>query len=136
MYQRRIAPASTAVRWSVYHLLVQLLGAVGPSALFARYEDVVAAPAEQIRRIVGHLGEEIDERDLSFLRDGEAELATTHTVAGSLMRLKQGPLALRLDDEWETALAARHRRVVTLLSWPLLRLYGYSAAGRPSARSG
>jgi hypothetical protein len=125
VYQRRIRPASTALRWSVYHLLVHLLGRVGPPTLFARYEDFVAAPEATIRRVVQHAGEAIGDRDLEFLRPGEAMLSTTHTVAGSLLRLRQGPLPVRVDDEWEHALPRVDRRVVTALSWPFLRMYGY-----------
>jgi hypothetical protein len=137
LYQRRFHPAMTAVRWVIYHLLIHLLAHKnGAREMRVLYEDVVTSPEEQVRRIMRDIGEAVDETQLSFLRPGEVILETNHTVAGSLMRLKRGPLPIRVDDEWRTALRSGHRRVVTLLTWPLLRGYGYRrAAGARSARS-
>jgi hypothetical protein len=36
-----------------------------------------------------------------------------------------GVIALRLDEEWREKLPPKNRRVVTAISWPLLRRYGY-----------
>jgi len=137
MYQRRFHPAMTAARWVIYHLLIHLLGRkTGPLETRVLYEDVVESPEDEICRIMRDIGEAVDEAQLSFLRPGEVVLETNHTVAGSLMRLKKGPLPIRVDDEWRSALRSRHRRLVTLLTWPLLRAYGYrGATGAHSARS-
>jgi hypothetical protein len=42
--------------------------------------------------------------------------------------MQSGPLRLRLDDAWRAGMPARDRRLVTLLTFPLLARYGY--AGR------
>jgi Sulfotransferase domain len=128
VYQRRFHPAVTAVRWMAYHWLVHLLNAIEPRELLVRYESVVQDPREEILRIVRHIGER-NEHDLDFIGDGEVVLQEDHTVAGSLMRLAQGPLPVRLDDEWATNMNATHRRAVTVLTWPLLRRYGYTTSG-------
>jgi hypothetical protein len=133
IYQRRFHPAETAVRWMVFHSLIHLMSAVEPRELLVRYESIVRQPREEISRILRHIGEPT-EHDLDFIGEGEVVLQEDHTVAGSLMRLTQGPLPVRLDDEWTTKLSAMHRRAVTVLTWPLLRRYGYTAAG-PSART-
>jgi hypothetical protein len=133
VYQRRFHPAETAVRWMVFHSLIHLMSAVEPRELLVRYESVVRQPREEILRILSHIGEPT-EHDLDFIGDGEVVLREDHTVAGSLMRLKQGPLPVRLDDEWTTRLSPTYRRAVTVLTWPLLRRYGYTAAGS-SART-
>lgn len=125
MHQRRFHPGVTAVRWSVYHLLVHLLGRAGSPELRVNYERVVDSPGEEIRRIMAHVEEPVDDAALDFVRSSEVDLATNHTVAGSLMRLKQGTLKVRLDDEWTRSLPARDRRLVTALTWPFLRRYGY-----------
>jgi hypothetical protein len=131
IYQRRFPPAVTAVRWMMFHSLIHLLSAVEPRELLVRYESVVREPREEILRILRHIDEPIRD-DLDFIGDGEVVLQEDHTVAGSLMRLTQGRLPVRLDDEWTTKLSLPHRRAVTVLTWPLLRRYRYMAAG-PSA---
>jgi hypothetical protein len=126
VYMRRFHPGVTAVRWSVYHLLVHALARLGVPSLRVRYEDVVRRPAEQFRRAAGFLELEIDgEVDLGAFREGAFELDVNHTVAGNRVRLHRGSVPVRLDDEWTRAMPVRQRRLVTLLSWPLLRAYGY-----------
>jgi hypothetical protein len=125
VYQRRFHPAATALRWSAYHLLVHALGRTGPDPMLARYEEVVAAPAEELLRIMHHAGEPMVPDMLGFVAPGEVTLGVNHTLAGSLVRLRRGSLPVRIDDEWRAALPVRHRRTTTLLSWPLLLAYGY-----------
>jgi Sulfotransferase domain len=129
MYQRRFPPAITALRWMVYHLLVHLLGRSGPVELRVRYEGVAASPRKEIQRILNHVAEPVGDRELTFLGEGTATLGVNHTVAGSLLRLRHGALEVRLDDEWTRALSRANRTVVTLLSWPFLRAYGYFGDG-------
>jgi sulfotransferase family protein len=126
MYQRRFHPGVTALRWSLYHLLVDMLARRAGPAAYLRYERMVASPQAELERLMNHLDEPLDRADLAFIRPGEVDLATNHTVAGSLMRLKQGTLPVRVDDEWTRALPARHRRLVTALTWLFLRRYGYT----------
>ncbi len=54
------------------------------------------------------------------------ELDSTHIVSGNPMRFAHGRLTLNLDDEWEKAMNRRERHLVTLITWPLLLLYGYA----------
>jgi hypothetical protein len=125
-YQRRFHPGATAVRWVLYHLLFHALDAMRrrPS-LFARYERVVYAPESEILRIATHIAGPEPAREVSFLSSDAVRLKENHTVAGSLVRLRQGTVPLCLDDEWRTAMRAADRRIATVLSWPLLRKYGY-----------
>lgn len=48
-----------------------------------------------------------------------------HTVAGNPIRFSADALELRPDLEWHDALPRREKRLVTALTWPLLRKYGY-----------
>jgi hypothetical protein len=41
------------------------------------------------------------------------------------MRLRTGALPVRVDDEWVAEFPAHHRRLVTVVTWPFLRAYGY-----------
>jgi hypothetical protein len=44
---------------------------------------------------------------------------------GNPMRMDNGPVKLRLDDQWRSSMGPRHRRLVTVMTKPLLRRYGY-----------
>jgi Sulfotransferase family len=145
VYQRRFRPPATAVRWMGYHALVHLLAAVGPDGITVRYEDVVRSPSDVIKRVVSHAGESVDDEQLTFLHDGSVELDVNHTIAGSQVRLRQGRVPVRLDDEWKSGLPASGRRAVTALTWPFLHRYGYAGratrtleagtTGRPGSRA-
>jgi hypothetical protein len=41
------------------------------------------------------------------------------------MRFSSGPLVIRRDDAWRTEMDAGDRRLVTTITGPLLRRYGY-----------
>jgi hypothetical protein len=129
VYQRRFRPATTALRWDAYHALVHLLGRLNGGSTFARYEDLVRSPRDEVRRIAEYAGEHVDDGELGFLAGDLADLKPNHTFAGSLMRLNAGQLRVREDDEWKRSLPEADCRVVTALSWPLLRAYGYVAPG-------
>jgi hypothetical protein len=131
-YIRTYHPASTAVRWTLDHLLVHVLSALGSEATRVRYEDLVTSPRTEIARIVEDLGEDVRGGDLAFLTAPHIVLGQDHTVAGNRMRLQHGRFTLQLDDEWKTALGERDRALTTVLSWPLLRAYGYTR--RPALR--
>jgi hypothetical protein len=48
-----------------------------------------------------------------------------HTAVGNDSRLDQGTITLREDDAWRTKLPAQDRKLVTLMSWPLLKRWRY-----------
>jgi hypothetical protein len=139
VYQRRFRPWATAVRWDGYHLLAQLLSRLEGRELRVRYESFVQAPRAVLSRVLEYVDERGEDVDLSFIGENEVALSTNHTVAGSLMRLRQGALPVRLDAEWEEAFDPMSRRIVTLLTWPLLRRYGYGGpedVGQPAPSVG
>src|SRR5205814_3103597 len=89
------------------------------------YEDLVEDPRRELERICGFMGMELNAGDLGAIHDGEARLSFGHLVAGNRMRLESGPVRIRLDEQWRSSLEPRYQRLVTLLTWPLLRRYGY-----------
>jgi hypothetical protein len=127
-YLRTYRPLDTALRWSSDHLLMHLLHRLASPELRVRYEDLVASPRREVERIMAHIDEPVAPGDLDFIAPDAVHVGTDHTVAGNRMRFQRGPLPLALDDEWRTALDRRDRRVVTLMTWPLLRAYGYIGA--------
>lgn len=123
-------PVNTSLRWLSYNLLTHMLGSLGVRRLFVRYESFIKAPRTYLRRIAEFADIDLDPEDLGFLEDESAELTPQHTVAGNPMRFSRGRVSLRVDDEWRTSLDARDRRRVGLLTWPLLRRYGYGPTRR------
>ncbi|MGV9774687.1 sulfotransferase [Streptosporangium sp. NPDC003464] len=118
----RWSPARTSLHWLAQNLSLELLGRRGVSVTRVRYEDLLGAPVDTLRRVVARIG--LRPR-LDFLADGEAELSVAHTASGNPMRFTVGRIGLTPDDGWRTAASARHQRLVTALTWPLMNKYGY-----------
>jgi sulfotransferase family protein len=119
------APRRTAVRWMAYHLLFHGLSALDHRQLLVRYEDVVRTPKTELARIAAYLGEELDEGALGFVKQQAVLLRGDHTAVGNDMRFATGEVSLKVDDQWRRALPAGDRRIVTALTWPFLKRYGY-----------
>jgi len=124
-YRVRRSPVKTGVRYLWINLAYHMLGRSGVPMIRVEYETFVLSPREEIMRIAGFAGARPNEDDLGFIHGDDLELPTDHLVAGNRMRLQAGRLILRVDDEWRTRLSDRHRRTVSLLTWPLLSRYGY-----------
>ena len=126
VWKLRYPPVIITSRWVVYHLLFDLLQLLDRQQLLVRYEDFVRAPRETLQRILAYLTKSTDEDSLAFATPGAMRLDVHHTLAGSDMRLTHGLIQIREDDEWRRSLSRRNRRLVTLLSWPLLKRWGYT----------
>ncbi|GAA3094072.1 sulfotransferase [Streptosporangium carneum] len=118
----RWSPARTSLHWVAQNLSLELLARRGVPVTRVRYEDLLHAPADTLRGLLGRIG--LPPR-LDFLADGQARLSRTHTVSGNPMRFTVGTVGLVSDDAWRTAAPARHRRLVTTMTWPLMIKYGY-----------
>lgn len=129
-YRGRRHPVKTAIRWDWVNLVFHLLSRMGVRSALVRYEDVISSPAIQLERIAELAGAAIGSDDLAFIRGPEVELPPEHLVAGNRVRMETGSIRLRVSDEWKTELPASLRRVVSLLTWPLSRRYGYSPQHR------
>jgi len=58
---------------------------------------------------------------------GSVDLGSSHGLSGNPARFRSGALAIRSDDRWVTEMPATDQAVVTALTLPLLRAYGYPA---------
>lgn len=119
------APAWTVGLWIADNLLYDAVAWQLPRATRVRYEDLIADPRAELGRIVVDLELPIAEEGWGFLRSTPAELPVSHAFSGNPMRLKQGPLILRADEDWRTAMSAPRRALISAATWPLLRRYGY-----------
>jgi hypothetical protein len=88
-----------------------------------RYEDFVADPPSAVRSIVRFVREEAP--SLPFLDARTVSLRGNHSVSGNPSRFKTGLVGIKNDDEWEQEMPGLSRRVVTLLTLPLLARYRY-----------
>jgi len=88
-----------------------------------RYEDFVARPVEAINDILRFVNE--TPAQLPFEGDRHVRLEPNHAIGGNPIRFDSGLVEIRPDDAWIHKMKPADRRIVTLLSWPLLRRYGY-----------
>lgn len=116
--------ALTAIRGWVTHNL-KLMGHLSRSRvphLLLRYEDFAEQPAEIAQRVRMFIGE-----DAGAPGGSEVMVGETHIVRANPLRFHRGPLTITPDDEWMMALSPRVKLVVTVLTYPLLRRFGYVA---------
>ncbi|WP_434739786.1 sulfotransferase [Micromonospora sp. SH-82] len=140
-----------ALLWSVWNAVTVRLWAGDPDRyLRIRYEDLTADPAGVLARVTAFAG--VDPQPGPFTgagsdpdADPEAEpdpdaeadpgavtvrMAPTHSVAGNPARHRTGPVPIRADDQWRAGLSRTSYAVVTALTLPWLRRFGY-----PSGRT-
>ena len=128
-YRGRRGAATSAMKWTWFNLSSEALSAVRRVPMIrVRYEEFVRRPAVELRRIAEHMDVELSDADLEFLDGKRADLSSGHLVAGNRMRLASGPITIAEDDGWRRDLSTRSRRVVTGMTWPLLRHYGHLPA--------
>jgi hypothetical protein len=87
-----------------------------------RYEDFVADPRSSFGRILDLLDEDAEP---PLAGEGEVKLGVSHTVSGNPNRFQTGSVALKPDTEWMREMDHRDRGLVTALTYPMLRRYGY-----------
>jgi len=118
--------------WAMWNTVAEILWRpLGPRYLRLRYEELAAAPRREVCRAAGLVGEV--PATLPFTGPSTVRLTPTHSVAGNPSRFAHGDIELRPDTEWIAAMPARDRWLVTAMTWPLLRRYGYPRRGSLSA---
>jgi len=122
---RRDGSLRSALRWRERNREAELVRRHHPSeaSRLIRYEDFVSHPEAVVEDIVNLVGERLTGSIVSEAK--EVTLRGNHTAAGNPSRFMKGNIRLRADDEWVTEQKPRHRHVVTGLTLPILRRYGY-----------
>ncbi|RAY14507.1 sulfotransferase [Actinomadura craniellae] len=123
-FMARWSPAKTAVHWSAQNLGFDYLGRTGVPTMRVRYEDFVRAPADTLRAVAEFAGLGGDVA-LPFVGENTVELSPNHQVAGNPMRFRTGPVELRVDGAWRDGMTGARRGLVTGMTLPMLRRYGY-----------
>jgi hypothetical protein len=121
----RSTVAKAAMWWSLNTQTFQSTRAdYGDHAAVVRYEDLVGDLASTLTRIGDLVGESLNLHEV--LQPDGFQLSVTHALSGNPGRHQlKGKVALRLDDEWRTAMSRRKRGTVTALTAPWLRQFGY-----------
>lgn len=128
-YMTTYPPVRAAGQWNMQNGALQLLARRGSSVLRIRYEDLVAAPQDTLATAAAFGGVRLSRGDLAFLGTADdapcATLHEAHTASGNPMRFATGPVTIRGDERWRSAMPGSHRRTVTAMTLPLLSHYGY-----------
>lgn len=123
----RYSARRTAGRWVTDNLGFSALATLGVPSLRLRYEDVLADPAGRVRQIADFAGAAPCGRArLDFIDGDRAHLsAPMHSIAGNPLRFGGSDIQLRRDDAWRTELPTGDRRMVELITLPVLGHFGY-----------
>jgi hypothetical protein len=89
-------------------------------SVVVKYEEFVSNPASVLRSLDALSPETLKKAEPPFAVDG------WHTVSGNPIRFDRTPIVFRSDDEWQDRIDSRTERIVTALTWPALRRYGYT----------
>ena len=117
----RYSPAKTARLWNGWNLGSEALRR--GSYMRVRYEDFAASPRAFIQSLLAFA--DLGDRAPAWVGERSIDIGIHHMVHGNPSRERRGPIELRPDDEWKTALDRRAATQVTALTLPLQRRYGY-----------
>jgi hypothetical protein len=125
------APTHSAARWLVANCALQVLGQTAVPYARMTYEAFTLAPDAvllQALRRAELLDAKAPEGWLTHPRSGAVTFeppTCTHMIGGNPMRFHHGAIELRADHAWRVQMPASSRRIVTVLTLPLLIAYGY-----------
>jgi len=129
-YMHRYPPWLAAMHWNTQNAAFGALARTTMPVWLLRYEDLLAEPVETTRQLAVFFGLPVS-RITEFLSSTQVLVGRrTHQIAGNPMRFNTGPVALRRDDAWRDKLPAVDRRLVTAMTAPLMRRYGYFGSAR------
>jgi Sulfotransferase family len=112
-------------RWVTVNALIGLLRRRGVPLARVRYEELVAAPHQQLTALAAFSGLPTQGDPAGFVQGSEVHLHPAHMVEGGRVRFASSPLLLSYDAAWESQLPLRRRRVVQLATGVARRRYGY-----------
>ena len=88
-----------------------------------RYEDFVAEPQKALARVLELVGEEAAPRPRVV--EHKVKLGVNHNVWGNPSRFRTGTVEIRPDREWAYRMKPGDKKLIGLLTLPLLVRYGY-----------
>jgi len=122
MHQK--SPMQSAVLWDAWNAAIEALWRQMPARyLRLRYEDFIDDPRRSFEEILKLAGEE--DAELPLVGERDVKLGISHTVSGNPNRFDTGAVELRQDRAWQRQMQPRDKALVTALTVPLLKRYGY-----------
>jgi len=126
-YMPRYNVATGAARYMAYNLEMHAVSSKSPR-IQLKYEDLVIEPEKKLRDALAVIGVP-DTLDLSdFIGPEGVKLGASHTIAGNPMRHESGWVALRPDEAWRQKMPKRQQRLISTLTLPLMKKYGYDTS--------
>lgn len=117
-------PAYSSISWNARNLLSEYVGRRHRDRyLRVRYEDFVVSPRETLESIVRLAGG--GQRKLPVEAERTLMIEPNHTIWGNKSRFHTGRTPLRRDTAWRDQMSRSEFLLVTSLTAPLLRRYGY-----------
>ena len=123
-YMNRYSPFRSAMEWDVMNGLFHAIPFRDAQYMRIRYEDLVRQPQSTLQAVVNNFYD--FPLSVPSTINHSFEPKPNWMVSGNPDRFKQGPIDIRPDEEWQEKMSTRQRRLVTLLTRPLLNRYGYS----------
>ena len=114
-------PLRSALEWNITQWAASRLTGRVTSSLTLRYEDFVTDPKAGMRQVLTLVGASAE----PSLHENRVHLTPGHAVSGNPMRFESGVVTISEDDQWQEALPASTRRLITTVTWPALSTYGY-----------
>lgn len=121
----RSSPRKVSRRWVTVNAMIAGLCRLGVPVTRVRYEDLVRHPDRELRRVMGLTSRPATRGTFDHLATEGITVPRTHVVAGGRIRLVDGTLPLRLDEQWRRDMPVRSRRLVEVLTAPVRWMYGY-----------
>lgn len=126
----RYGPVRSSLTWVLFNAMVEMLRMLRIPLLIVRYEDLATDPRATLRHVLEFAGLSAADDALTHVHEHSADLRPSHTVAGNPMRFAVGSVPVTLDEEWRRELPVGQQRIVSCLTGPLRRRYGYRSTGR------
>lgn len=123
----RYPPWQSALLWDGQNIALAALARLGTPVLRVYYEHLLADPATVIGTVADYLGLQRS-AIAAFLIDSTISVGGNHQIAGNPMRFQHGVVKLRSDEAWRVDLPRDKRRLVSVLTAPVMLRYGYFGA--------
>jgi hypothetical protein len=124
-YRERYNPITNSVLWrsSMSAVLEAARAPWGEGVLRVRYEDLVADPVSQVRRICVHIGVEYDPNMLDVERSNSSFVPDAET------RSRRGITAAS-TDRWKSELTSTEIWIAEKITGSIMDAFGYERAGK------
>ena len=131
---RQHGPVLSSILWTTAHVTTGVMGRRAMRVVRVRYEDFIAAPSRTVNRVLDELETPRRIADAEHVDGTSVRLGADHLIASNPNRSRRGVIELREDVAWRREMRPLHQWVVTALTLPFLRRYGYPV--RPGREAG